>query len=191
VGRLTIQVAKGPLNIDELYEWRMGCFVGESLLSMRHPSKDWNGFISDLQGFLKQEKVVWDPIKKNMCPWIDIAKLHPIYGRTGVQRTRPRPETRDPNENNPLLQMQTHTRPQSLLNLLQFIMKKHSQALERIHHAKLILLHVASLHHAPRLRQVPLPSLFKNLFNVRASAYKEGYHHFMNTSTTRIPKNEI
>jgi hypothetical protein len=70
-------------------------------------------------------------------------------------------------------------------------MKKHSQALERIHHAKLILLHVASLHHAPRLRQVPLPSLFKNLFNVRASAYKEGYHHFMNTSTTRIPKNEI
>jgi hypothetical protein len=71
---------KRPLSVNELYEWCMSMFVWDSeLVSMRHPAKDWSGFISDLQGFLKEEKMVWNPIKKKLCPWIDVALLESIY----------------------------------------------------------------------------------------------------------------
>jgi hypothetical protein len=55
-------------------------FVGDNdLVTLRHPAKDWGGFITDLKEFLNYEKMVWNPIKKKLCPWIDVDRSESIY----------------------------------------------------------------------------------------------------------------
>jgi hypothetical protein len=160
-----------PLDIDELYELCMSLFVGDSLLSMRHPSKDWNGFVSDLQGFLKQEKMVWNPIKKKLCQWIDIDKLHSIYAGTGVRRTRPRSYSKQPATAKNAIPCTSAKplEPTSVHN------EESCPVLGRIY---LIPRYDASLHHTPRIIPVCPPSLRSKQFGVQASVLKEGYHLF-------------
>jgi hypothetical protein len=68
-----------PLSLNEVYEWCMDFFVGDSSTPMRHPSKDWDGFVADLVEFLRREKLVWNPIKDKLCPWINVGVLESIY----------------------------------------------------------------------------------------------------------------
>lgn len=76
-----------PLSLNELYEWCMTFFVGDDgLVTMRHPAKDWNGFVADLQEFLKQEKMIWNPVKNKLYPWIDVNMLESVYQRGRADR---------------------------------------------------------------------------------------------------------
>jgi hypothetical protein len=64
---------KRPLSTSELYDWCRSMFVRDNgLVTIRHPAKDWSGFITDLKNCLKEEKLVWNPITKKLCHWIDV-----------------------------------------------------------------------------------------------------------------------
>lgn len=43
------------------------------------PELDWNIFINAIKGCLSREQMQWNPIKKAVTPWIDIALLNDVY----------------------------------------------------------------------------------------------------------------
>ena len=45
------------------------------------PNVNWDGFISDMERFLRGEDKQYDPVKKRLRPWIDIKKLNRIHGQ--------------------------------------------------------------------------------------------------------------
>lgn len=44
------------------------------------PAVNWSGFIKELDRLVKQEEQQWNPITKKLAPWINVKKLHSIYG---------------------------------------------------------------------------------------------------------------
>ena len=44
------------------------------------PSVDWNSFEESIEELLEQEKLQYNPVKKTMMPWINVKKLHKLYG---------------------------------------------------------------------------------------------------------------
>ena len=50
-------------------------FFGKDVLSLRNPSVDVDGFFEDLQDIVDKEKLVWNPVKNKLCPWINVEKL--------------------------------------------------------------------------------------------------------------------
>lgn len=78
-----------PFTLDEIYDWCMKTFVGNAFLSMRDPTEDWYGFVSDLQVFLMDESLIFNPIKNAMTPWIDVEALNRIYAPHTNVKARP------------------------------------------------------------------------------------------------------
>ena len=70
-----------PLTLTEVYEWCSAVFVADndSFLTMRDPNKDWYGFLEDLQVLLREEAEVFNPIKNDLSPWIDVDVLQARY----------------------------------------------------------------------------------------------------------------
>ena len=44
---------------------------------------DWKAFASGLDAALKKTPKAWCPLAKREAPWIDVRKLHKMYGKGG------------------------------------------------------------------------------------------------------------
>lgn len=44
------------------------------------PMLDWVAFVTALSLVVAREPPQWNPVSKTMCPWIDLYRLHAIYG---------------------------------------------------------------------------------------------------------------
>lgn len=47
------------------------------------PSFDWGAFLTDIKRLLDKEEMQYNPVKKQMTPWINLKKLDKIYGDKG------------------------------------------------------------------------------------------------------------
>ncbi|KAL3783908.1 hypothetical protein HJC23_007646 [Cyclotella cryptica] len=73
-------------SLDEIHEFCIELFVGKSIdVPLQNPCHDFPGFVSDLQNILKREKLVWNPVKNMLCPWIDIEKLKKMFRRASLR----------------------------------------------------------------------------------------------------------
>lgn len=83
-----------PLCLDEIHEFCLEFFIGKNHdIPLSNPSRDFSGFLSDLRNILKREKLVWNPVKNKLCPWIDVDKIDTLFrkdaaaGRTGKRES--------------------------------------------------------------------------------------------------------
>ena len=83
-----LELINSPMSLSQIYEFCDELFALEKD-SMRHPRKDWDGFITDLKKHLHLERLVWNPIKKQLSPWIDLDKLESIYDKSQSQPFKP------------------------------------------------------------------------------------------------------
>ena len=82
-------------DFNQIHAWCTEFFQGNQGPRIRHPNIDWSGFLADLQGLLKREKLVWNSVKNKLCPWINLEKLDSMYQRqSGINpRLYERPTT--------------------------------------------------------------------------------------------------
>jgi hypothetical protein len=87
-------------SLDEhaltLHELRDLCLFLFDEPTFPDPSVDWNGFVQRLAGCLHREPSQWNPVKKAMMPWIDMAHLNQVYGGPASQFPRPSPNFTPP-----------------------------------------------------------------------------------------------
>ena len=70
-----------PFNLREVRKFCVDLFLGKDELSLRNPNVDLDGFVEDLQNIVKKEKLVWNPLKNRLTPWIDVEKLRLMTNR--------------------------------------------------------------------------------------------------------------
>jgi hypothetical protein len=82
------------LSLDELYDFCLEFFLGKyNDVPLSDPSRDFDGFSSDLSNILRRAKLVWNPVKNRSTPWIDVDKLDNLFrkkalpGRTGKRES--------------------------------------------------------------------------------------------------------
>jgi hypothetical protein len=66
-------------SLSDIREFCLEFFAGQNQLSLRNPAIDFEGFIEDLQLLVDKEKLVWNPLKNKLCPWVDVNKLRLTY----------------------------------------------------------------------------------------------------------------
>jgi len=69
-----------PLMKGELRQFFFLLFGEENFDGIPDPSIDWPGFVSDIERLLAMEDRQWDPVKKQVLPWVDIKELNRKYG---------------------------------------------------------------------------------------------------------------
>jgi hypothetical protein len=69
-------------TLSDIRELCLELFAGKNQLSLRNPKIDFEGFIEDLQLLVNKEKLVWNPLKKKLCHWVDVDKLRLMYAKT-------------------------------------------------------------------------------------------------------------
>jgi hypothetical protein len=77
--------------------------------SLPDPARDWLAFLHRLAPLLSQEKWHYNPITKTLGPWIDLRRLHLVYGRNLPFP----PELHQPIPQTTPLQSQQQPRPQN------------------------------------------------------------------------------
>ena len=82
-----LELINSPMSLSQMYEFCNELFAPEKD-SMRHPKKDWDGFITDLKLYLLREKLVWNPIKKQLSPWIDLEQLQSFYDKSRSRQAK-------------------------------------------------------------------------------------------------------
>jgi hypothetical protein len=82
------------LSLDEVYDFCHEFFIGKyNDLPLSNPSRDFDGFLSDLRNILSRQKLVWNPVKNKLSSWIDVDKLDSLFrekassGRTGKRES--------------------------------------------------------------------------------------------------------
>ena len=75
--RVFDMIDERPLTKGELYNF---CCVLFGATSLPDPSVDWISFVKALERLQKGENKVWNPIRAKMATWIDLRKLHEVYG---------------------------------------------------------------------------------------------------------------
>ncbi len=68
------------LTKGELRDFCRLLFGIQNFDGVADPSEDWPSFLGDVERLLKKEELQYDPVKKKMMPWINLKKLHKIYG---------------------------------------------------------------------------------------------------------------
>uniref|UniRef100_A0A7S4VIL9 VWFA domain-containing protein n=1 Tax=Ditylum brightwellii TaxID=49249 RepID=A0A7S4VIL9_9STRA len=68
------------LTKSELWDFCKLLFGMENFDGVPDPSVEWKGFLKSVDGLLKREKMQWNPMRKKLTPWIDLKKLHKMYG---------------------------------------------------------------------------------------------------------------
>lgn len=86
LGTDVMEMIKQPMSLDDIHELCMDLFDEE----ICHPKNDWAGFVTNLEGLVKQEELIWNPVKNKLCPWIDLEELESIYRKrsSGTIRAR-------------------------------------------------------------------------------------------------------
>jgi hypothetical protein len=78
------------LSLEEIHEFCTEFFIGNQSISLNSPCNDFPGFIMELEKILLKEKLVYNPCKKKLCPWIDVDKLKTMFRRASVRGTEMR-----------------------------------------------------------------------------------------------------
>ena len=81
-----MELIKRPMSLNEIHELCMDLFDEK----ICHPKKDWAGFVTELERLVKQEKLIWNPIKNKLCPWIDVEALESGYRKRSSGTLRPK-----------------------------------------------------------------------------------------------------
>jgi len=68
-------IDKQPLTKEELKHFLFLLFGEEKSVSIPDPSADWCGFVKEVEKLLVGGKCQWNPVKKEVMPWIDIKEL--------------------------------------------------------------------------------------------------------------------
>ncbi len=71
------------LDEDALSSEQMAVMVSHLCANARaleHPDEDWDAFMKSVKNGLKTHKMVWDPIEKQLRPWINVSNLEKKYG---------------------------------------------------------------------------------------------------------------
>ena len=71
-----------PFDLIEVRKFCVDFFLGNKELSLRSPNVDLSGFFEDLQNIVEKEKLIWNPLKNCLTPWIDVEKLQLMTKRT-------------------------------------------------------------------------------------------------------------
>jgi len=74
-------IDKRPLTKEELKHFLFLLFGEGKSVSILDPSADWCGFVKEVEKLLVGEKCQWNPVKKEVMPWIDIKELKKKYGK--------------------------------------------------------------------------------------------------------------
>eukprot|EP00957_Ditylum_brightwellii_P032427 2456886-Ditylum_brightwellii.AAC.1 len=74
-------IDKQPLTKEELKHFLFLLFGEEKSDSIPDPNADWCGFVKEVEKLLVGEKCQWNPVKKEVMPWIDIKELKKKYGK--------------------------------------------------------------------------------------------------------------
>jgi hypothetical protein len=72
-----------PLNRTEVKELMKIVFGRQRLLGIPDPDVDWKGFAARIASYNATEAKQYDAIHKKVLPWIDMHKLHKVYGPSG------------------------------------------------------------------------------------------------------------
>jgi len=80
-----------PFDLMEVREFCVDFFLGRNGLSLRNPNVHLSGFFEDLQNTVEKEKLVWNPLKNRLTPWIDMEKLRLMTKRNESKNKSNRP----------------------------------------------------------------------------------------------------
>lgn len=72
------------LTVDEMKDMMCLLFGEDKFDGVPDPQTDWNSFLKHVNSALMREKRQWNPIKKQLTPWVDVKKLAKTYGKKGV-----------------------------------------------------------------------------------------------------------
>ena len=71
-----------PFTLDQLHEFCIALFIGEkSGIKLPHPRESRTSFFQTLKMLVDKEEMQWNPVRKKMMPWIDMARLEAIHFR--------------------------------------------------------------------------------------------------------------
>jgi len=65
---------------EELRQFFLLLFGPDKFDGVPDPHVDWIGFCKRIDQIANAEKKQWNPIRKKMMPWVDVKKLHSVYG---------------------------------------------------------------------------------------------------------------
>ena len=63
----------------DIHQFCKEFFIGEKDIDLPHP-RNWDAFTRGLKQLLKNEQLQWNPMKKKLCPWIDLETLEKMFG---------------------------------------------------------------------------------------------------------------
>ena len=71
-----------PFTLDQLHGFCIALFIGDkSGIKLPHPRESWTSFFQTLKMLVDKEEMQWNPVRKKMMPWIDMARLEAIHCR--------------------------------------------------------------------------------------------------------------
>ena len=69
-------------TLDQLHEFCIALFIGDkSGIKLPHPRESRTSFFQTLKMLVDKEEMQWNPVRKKMMPWIDMARLEAIHCR--------------------------------------------------------------------------------------------------------------
>ena len=76
-----------PFTLDQLHKFCIALFLGDnSGVKLPHPRESLTSFFQALKMLVDKERMQWNPIRKKMMPWIDMARLEASHGRRSRNR---------------------------------------------------------------------------------------------------------
>jgi len=71
-----------PFTLDQLHKFCIALFIGDkSGIKLPHPRESRTSFFQTLKMLVDKEEMQWNPVRKKMMPWIDMARLEAIHCR--------------------------------------------------------------------------------------------------------------
>ena len=95
-----------PFTLDQLHGFCNALFIGDKGgIKLPHPRESLTSFFQTLKMLVDEEELQWNPVRKKMMPWIDMARLEAIHCR------RSRDNHRSKSVHDPPGDYKQHTRP--------------------------------------------------------------------------------
>ena len=67
------------LSVSEMRDL-LTLLIGAAAMDLPHPEIEWAGFEAALSECLKHVAPVYDPVRKQHSPWVNLSKLRSCYG---------------------------------------------------------------------------------------------------------------
>lgn len=85
-----IRVDDRALSPQEVHKFCTCLLVGKRDDDIPDPLADWSRFLNSLNALQAREKLQWNPVSKQMTPWVDVNRLHSIFGGQPFAQSIPR-----------------------------------------------------------------------------------------------------